>query len=480
MYQYPSYLRLFQDHCEPRGDSCQEAGLLLLVEVVRRLQAVAMEAEREEDVILALLVAATASQGLGFNRAFFLEYREMEGRLTGTFAVGPVTPEEARSVWDHLSRARLDFTTIYQRVKSRFPDHDPRLNAIAKTISVPVDDKENPISLAFSRREAFCVGRSPSCLFQWRKCGLDRVFCKSGFAVAPVVSGTAVLGVVVADNAITGTPVDRYHADALALLSEVAGAWTRHVAGTLKLRERVKELEREKASLLQARSMVIESERQEAVGQMAEQISHHLRNPLSILGGMVRRLDAKVDAPEARAYIDKILEQAQRVEESLNSLFCFSSPPPLNVEMGRVSDVIKKSGETLEPVMRARHISWHLCVKGEEPLVPLDGSRLEEAFVHIFKNGIEAMPQGGIIFVTVTSSGKGIEVQFSDTGMGMVEAYLDRACEPFFSMKNRGLGLGLSIARQIVQAHGGALEVKRNRLGGVTVKVVLDGGGDGG
>ncbi len=473
MYQSSLYPYVGRRHCEQKAESASDVRLPALLEIVRNFHTIALGADGPEDMFLALLVAATAGQGLGLNRSFFLRYSEVDNGLHGAFAVGPATIEEAQELWAYLSRTRPSFNSIYERVKSRFPGHDRALNQVVQEVTVSLEERENPLAASLLQKEAFCVGRSQGCLFQWRQQGLDKVFSPGGFVVAPVVANSTIFGVVVGDNAITRLPLERYHVDGLALLAEMAGAWALHLAKVGRLKGRLRELEEERYSLAAAPNMVIETERMNAVGQMVEQLSHHIRNPLSVLGGMVRRLDAKIDEPEARVYIDQILKQAQRVEESLNSLFCFSTSPELNLRPGRVSEVVRRSAASLGAIMRARDINWHLCVKGEEPTLMIDDSRLREAFINIIKNGIEAMPEGGIIFVTITPSEHSVEVQVADTGVGLIDVYIDRACEPFFSMKNRGLGLGLSIARQIVEAHKGALEVRRNRFGGVTVKAVF-------
>ncbi len=451
-----------------------------MAQVIRRFLTLAQEAASRDDLILALLVVATSHYGLSFNRACFFALDRGQGLLKGDVGLGPATLEEAQALWSHLSRVRLDLPTIFRRVREQFPRHDRLFNEQIRGLSFSLEESSNPLVVAMNRREAFCVGRSPGCLFQWRALGLHRIFSQTGFVVAPVACGDHPMGVVVADNAITGAAIERSQADALSLLSDVAAAQIESLLQREALERRLERLEDERARVAASQELVIESERRHAMGQLAEQLSHHLRNPLSILGGVAKRLGSRQRLDGVRQYIEVIIEQTQKMEESLNSLFSFSEPLDLHLAEGRLSEVVQRAAVALEPLMRPRGVSWHLCLRSAERPIFLDSQRMEGAFIHIIRNSIEAMPDGGLILITQEEGDQEVVVQVADTGAGMMSGLVGRAVEPFFSLKNRGLGLGLSIARQVVEAHGGGLAVRPNRLGGVTVEVALPAKGQGG
>ncbi len=473
MYLLESPLREHQGHCGIPSPAGAGMGTARLARAARQLLTIAAEAEQGHELILALLVVATAHQGLGFNRAFFLALDQRGEALRGELAVGPASMEEAEAVWGHIRRTSPDLPTIYRRVKARFPHHDQALNRWVRGLSFPLARSSNPLVVSLRRREAFCVGRSRGCLFDWQGHGLHRTFSASGFVVAPVTYGREAMGVVVADNAITHSPISMGHADGLSLLADLTGAQVARLREAERLRRRISQLEGERERLSSSHERVIETERRQAVGQLVEQLSHHLRNPLSILGGAARRLHGRPEMEGARPYLEAILEQTQRMEESLNTLFSFSDPPELHRTRVQVSVVVKRAIAALEPKMRARGVSWHLSIRGQERSVAGDDVRLEEALIHVLQNGMEAMPHGGLLLITLECGEEEVAVQVADTGAGMAEGLLRRAAEPFFSTKNRGLGLGLSIARQVVEAHGGRLSLRHNRLGGMTVELAL-------
>ncbi|RPI51015.1 MAG: sensor histidine kinase, partial [Deltaproteobacteria bacterium] len=90
-------------------------------------------------------------------------------------------------------------------------------------------------------------------------------------------------------------------------------------------------------------------------------------------------------------------------------------------------------------------------------------------------NAVEAMPEGGMITVSVSIPERNVEIQITDTGLGMARGQLDKAGEPFFTTKTHGLGLGLSMAKRVVELHGGFMCLTKNNLGGTNVSITLPG-----
>jgi signal transduction histidine kinase len=108
-----------------------------------------------------------------------------------------------------------------------------------------------------------------------------------------------------------------------------------------------------------------------------------------------------------------------------------------------------------------------------KPVVRVDVEALARAFVNIVRNAFDAMPDGGTLFVSSKQIGVNVEISFADTGVGMSEDVLDRIWTPFFTTKAKGMGLGLSICRRIVEAHNGKVCVRSVEGKGTTFAVLL-------
>ena len=117
--------------------------------------------------------------------------------------------------------------------------------------------------------------------------------------------------------------------------------------------------------------------------------------------------------------------------------------------------------------MKKQNISHGLVIPEPEPRLLLDPKLMHQAFVHLIRNSIEAMPDGGNLEITVTPpAGDMIEVIFEDTGPGIADAHLALATDPFFTTKTFGTGMGLTLVKRIIKDHQGSFLIERRSSGG--------------
>jgi signal transduction histidine kinase len=191
------------------------------------------------------------------------------------------------------------------------------------------------------------------------------------------------------------------------------------------------------------------------LGQMASHIAHEVRNnlvPVTLYLSLLRRRIA--DDPGSCDVLDKVSAGFTAVDTCVNDLLHFTAdrdPRPEFVDLRRlVAEVLA----SLRPQLEAQGIDEVVDLEGA-PWLFADREMLRRALLNLALNALDAMPDGGRLFVTASQGTSGFELEVADTGEGLSDEARGRAFEPFFSTKSHGTGLGLAIVDRIAEAHGG-------------------------
>ncbi len=225
--------------------------------------------------------------------------------------------------------------------------------------------------------------------------------------------------------------------------------------------------------LLQAQEKLLALERLATLGRFSGNISHELRNPLAVIDSSVFYLKTKLKDADGKVHehLDRIklgVANSTAIIESLLNLTRMT-PPVLNkLDLAAVVRDAVAAAKLPEAVTSRMEFP-----EGELP-VSGDPEQLRMAFKNIIKNAIESMTSGGTLTVTVRAADRGLaEVSFADTGQGIAAEDLKKVFQPLFTRKAKGIGLGLSITREIVEKHGGAIEAMSEPGKGATFVVRL-------
>ncbi|MHB8519656.1 MAG: sensor histidine kinase [Limisphaerales bacterium] len=208
-----------------------------------------------------------------------------------------------------------------------------------------------------------------------------------------------------------------------------------------------------------------------AVGELAGQVAHEVNNPIAIISAKASLLlsDHQNGMPVKIAQeLGKILELAQRVARIAQGLLSYCRPSPRAKIIMDVRAPIRKSLSMVEQHAQTLGVAIEDHLPASLPGVRANAGELEQVFLNLFLNALDAMPKGGRLIVSVPSTpvrcpeGKsGLAISVEDTGVGIGEAIRNRIFEPFFTTKEagRGTGLGLSICQGLVRSHGGEITV---------------------
>lgn len=242
-----------------------------------------------------------------------------------------------------------------------------------------------------------------------------------------------------------------------------------------ELAERLAETNRR---LEQAQAEARRSERLAALGQLSAGLAHEIRNPLGVIKGSAEMLSQKLEASDElpRELAGYISTEVNRLSALVTEFLDFARPLHAQLEPASLTKILDRTLETVADRWKGKPVEIECHYAPGLPLLPLDESLCEQAFLNLVQNAYEAMEEkGGTLRVEarpVTHEGKeGAEVLLSDTGPGIRKELLEEIFNPFVTTKKTGVGLGLSIVSKIVDGHHGFIHVENNSRGGATFRL---------
>lgn len=226
-------------------------------------------------------------------------------------------------------------------------------------------------------------------------------------------------------------------------------------------------IERQQANLARVEAFA-------AIGQMASAVAHSLRNPMAAIRSSAELWRTSLGA-EGRETADEIIADVDRMDSYVRDLLAYARHEPQQLQpldpVALMSDIVAKHSRAAERngvVIALEENTGHLRVLADQSL-------LEQALTTIVTNAIEAMPDGGRLSVALRQEmgEKAATIEVVDTGKGMSPELLEKATNTYFTTKARGMGLGLVLARSIIERLGGRLSLRRARDAGTQVDVTL-------
>jgi two-component system, NtrC family, sensor kinase len=234
------------------------------------------------------------------------------------------------------------------------------------------------------------------------------------------------------------------------------------------------------AALDEREQRLIRSERLAAVGKIAAQITHEVRNPLSSIGLNAEMLEDELSAlpkdrvGEATALARAIVKEVDRLTEITEEYLRFARLPRPKLEREDLGAIVSSLVAFMRPELETRGITVDAKIDASLPPVAADEHQLRQALLNLLRNAAEAMNGGGTLTVIArTLDARALEMIVSDTGQGIAPEHLAKIFDPFFSTKEGGTGLGLALTQQIIAEHGGRIDVKSEIGRGTTFTVRL-------
>jgi signal transduction histidine kinase len=216
---------------------------------------------------------------------------------------------------------------------------------------------------------------------------------------------------------------------------------------------------------------LVEAETMATVGEMASAIAHNLRNPLASIRSSAEIAIEEEASPLVQEIAQGIILAVDRLEQWIRELLVYVRPLPHARMPVQLNSIIQNVLQDMQIAMSNQHVK--LLVDLTEPLPPLsaDASLLQQACHSVIVNALEAMPNGGTLTIRslLSTNGKWIRLDMRDSGAGIPQDQLDKIFRPFFTTKRKGLGVGLSLVKRIVERHGGTIVLTSEEKQGTTV-----------
>ena len=428
-----------------------------------------------DEILQAILVGITANEGLRFNRAFLALVDEETNMLSGKLAIGPSCAEEAGKIWGELQQKELDFFDIVKKAQYCQSDSsdDSEVNKLIKGLQIPLDAEDNIlIRCAFDKQS---IKVAPGQTHNYDVSAMIKEFGVEEFVVVPLYSPRRSLGVIIADNYVTNRPISDGYVSALELFSSQASLAIEHSHLYMDMQNNIVELESVNYELDKNKDMLIEAERFSALGHMAAQMVHNIRNPITAIGGVARILAKKVKNNDLDKYTDVLIKETSRLESTLTDLFDFVSQTKIEKVETVFYPLLRKVLLLIQPDMNKQNIAAEVNFPDPDISIEVDPKLIRKMLVHLFKNAIEAMPEGGRLVITIVEESGWLTISIINTGKSIEEDNISRASEPFFTTKSHGTGMGLTMVDRILSAHDGSFTLQKRESGTeVIVKLPMD------
>lgn len=215
---------------------------------------------------------------------------------------------------------------------------------------------------------------------------------------------------------------------------------------------------------------IVRMEKMAVLGEFATQIAHEVRNPLAAVKTSVQALARREQDPRRLQLLDDMESEIDRLARAVSQLLDFGRPRPATRANVAVREVFRHTTELLAPEAHARGVS--LSAQGDADLVlRADADHVLQILFNLVINAIQACDQGGAVVLRSSRAAGMAELEISDTGHGIPAGLLPRVTDPFYSTKTKGMGLGLSISRQLAEMNGGRLDIQSSPGNGTSVRV---------
>lgn len=216
-----------------------------------------------------------------------------------------------------------------------------------------------------------------------------------------------------------------------------------------------------------------------SLGELSAYVAHEIRNPLTGIRTTVQFVASRLKARDPRREdLDDVIKELDRIEQIITGLLMFARPPQARPQPCDLHPVLERTLDLLELQLGDAQVTVARDFAAGLPLVDADPDLLQQVFLNLCLNAVQAMPEGGMLTLTTgvrryRTRRSLVDVSISDTGVGIPRELMEKIFDPFFTTRSMGTGLGLPISVQIVRDAGGLITARNNAGGGATLRVSL-------
>jgi two-component system, sporulation sensor kinase E len=192
------------------------------------------------------------------------------------------------------------------------------------------------------------------------------------------------------------------------------------------------------------------------VGELSASVAHEIRNPLTSLKGLVQLL--QMEDEKHQLYYQIMIDELNRINHIVSELLLLAKPQQIKYTEADLQMILHDVISLLKTEASLHNIQIEFEVKDHPVMIECEPNQLKQLFINIVKNAIEASSGGDAVFITLESFDNNVSVRVKDEGIGISKELLERIGEPFYSSKEKGTGLGMTVSFKIVQSHNGTIK----------------------
>jgi signal transduction histidine kinase/putative methionine-R-sulfoxide reductase with GAF domain len=336
-----------------------------------------------------------------------------------------------------------------------------------KGITLSLDPEESILARSIAEKKPFVIPDA----------GLDprvnpilkRKFNLHSLVVIPLFAKEKALGAIAADHVEPGKNITKETLESVMTFSQQAGLAIHNAFMYQELKtfsqQMEEKIQRTTADLKKAEIQLIRSDKLAALGQLAAGIAHEIRNPLTSINILIHSLTENLPSGSSQREDLKVIEEEiNRINEIVDQFLRFAKPAPPLLERTDVRPIFEETLQLLRPQIERQKISVQKDFQPLPPntLITIDKEQIKQVILNLLLNAIQAMPGGGQLKIKgqILSDDHWIQFLIQDSGVGIPSEDLEKLFDPFFSTREGGIGLGLSIAHRIIDQHNGKIEVE--------------------
>ncbi|MFT9596826.1 PAS domain S-box protein [Mesobacillus sp.] len=228
---------------------------------------------------------------------------------------------------------------------------------------------------------------------------------------------------------------------------------------------------RDVTELRQTEERLRRTDKLSVVGELSASVAHEIRNPLTSLKGLVQLL--QMEDEKHQLYYQIMIDELNRINHIVSELLLLAKPQQIKYIEADLQVILHDVISLLKSEASLHNIQIEFQVQSQPVMIECEPNQLKQLFINILKNAIEASSSGDVVNITLESFDNNVTVVVKDQGVGISKELLERIGEPFYSSKEKGTGLGMTVSFKIVQSHDGTIKFKSEPAIGTDVIVQL-------
>jgi two-component system, NtrC family, sensor histidine kinase HydH len=211
-----------------------------------------------------------------------------------------------------------------------------------------------------------------------------------------------------------------------------------------------------------------------AMGKALSAAAHDMKSPLTAIGGFARLVHKRLkEDDQSRQMLAIVIKETDRLEAMARDMLDFSRPLKLDLTHGDLNEFLRETLVIVDFQAREKNVALEAEFSASLPYVEFDILRMEQVFINLVVNALQASPKGEKVLIRTYQGGGRVYIEVVDHGPGIPVQDREKIFSPFFTTKKEGTGLGLPIALKVLNAHGGTLEVLQTSEKGAALRVGL-------